>query len=181
MGATDPAGDVLTLLFYIAIGGAFVVIAGMFIHDAFLEYVENVQWDYWVGSDPVGDYDSAVVRVKTWFKRWGCHIDLHNITRGDEVGCFHSHPAWAFRIVLMGGYEEEVMDEKTGETYKQLWRPGNIGLVAPDFVHRIHRTLDGESYSLWLRWRITHGTRLVGIGWDGRVTSDELALHQENE
>lgn len=77
----------------------------------------------------------------------GCTISLHRFVKADAAGCFHSHPAWAIRLVLWGGYVEERADGSW-----RTWFPGRIGIVRPDFEHRIGGFLNGRySVSLWLR------------------------------
>jgi hypothetical protein len=77
----------------------------------------------------------------------GCVVQIHKFVKADEPGCFHSHPAWAIRIVLWGGYVEE-----TGDGRWKTWFPGRIGIVSPDFEHRIGGLRNGmSSWSLWLR------------------------------
>lgn len=115
-----------------------------------------MHWDEWRGSMD-GRPTLWVKRLFRWRDR---RIDLHKITGLDDAGCFHSHPAWAIRVVLRGGYVEEMPDGTT-----RTWRPGMIGFVRPEFVHRVAGLLKTESYSLWLRGRIVSKTRLVGDGW----------------
>lgn len=85
-------------------------------------------------------------------------IGFHVFEDGDEEGCFHSHPAWAFRLVLWGGYVEEAYVKRnlypSGYHHvlkKRTFFPGRFGFVAPDFEHRIDRLLFKRSVSLWVR------------------------------
>lgn len=116
-----------------------------------------MKWDRTVLSDdgvPVL-YIMNLVHVR------GRRIDLHKIVKADMPDCYHTHPANAFRVVLWGGYEEELWDWE-----KLTWKPGMIGYVAPELCHRIHRLLNGRmSYSLWFRGRVTHKVELRGLGW----------------
>lgn len=117
----------------------------------------SLRYDFWVG---------AVDGVPTFFGKhlfhWrGYRIDLHKFVGTDGAECFHTHPAWAVRLVLWGGYVEEV-------EYRGLrtWRPGMIGIVAPEFSHRLHRLRNGRvSYSLWFRVPKSARTQLHGLGW----------------
>lgn len=100
-------------------------------------------WDEWRGSN---DGRPALL-IKKLIRFRGCVVQLHKFIRADDPGCFHSHPAWAIRIVLRGGYVEEL-----GNGRWRSWWPGRIGIVAPDYEHRIGGLLNGrESWSLWLR------------------------------
>lgn len=96
----------------------------------------------------------------------GRRVDLHKIVWPDEWECFHSHPAnWAIRIILWGGYVEEMYDG----TMRKWW-PGKIGIVRNTDVHRINRLLkERPSYSLWIRGKVRHGTGLFGSGWPPRL------------
>lgn len=81
------------------------------------------------------------------FKFRGWSIGLHQFVKADQPGCFHSHPAWAFRLILAGGYVEE-----TGSGRWRTWFPGRFGIVSPDFEHRIGGLRNGQSsLSLWIR------------------------------
>lgn len=145
--------------------------------------IDWIKWDRWVGSASGLERD-ATLRIKHLVHIWGRRLDLHGIAKADEPGCFHTHPALATRIILWGGYEEEVLESEAGccigggsrvgedccdrpvdLAWRREWKPGMIGVVEPDFCHRISRVLRGPSYSLWLRGRITHKVRLLGKGW----------------
>jgi hypothetical protein len=79
----------------------------------------------------------------------------------DLAGCYHTHPAKALRLVLWGGYVEELEDGT-----RVQWWPGKVGLVRPDLSHRIASLPRGNSYSLWLRGPKTHKIELRGPGWE---------------
>ena len=98
--------------------------------------------------------------IKYLWQPFGCSVALHKMTAEDDPDCYHSHPAWAIRIILRGGYVEEM----PGGACRR-WRPGMVGIVRPSLFHRIHWIPDGVSYSLWLRGpRITE-VRRAGDGW----------------
>lgn len=83
---------------------------------------------------------------------WTCR--LHKFTKPDSEGCFHSHPAHSFRLILWGGYWEEL--DSGG--YKE-WKPGMFGRVRPELSHRIGGLRNGKhSYSLWI-----HGPHVADI------------------
>ncbi|ABM97047.1 hypothetical protein [Methylibium petroleiphilum] len=119
-----------------------------------------IRWDEWRGS-----LDG---RPTMWIRRLarvrGWTIDLHKFVGPDDPGCFHTHPSRAFRLVLAGGYVEEV---EGGQ--RRAWRVGRFGLVRPELSHRIEQLLNGRwSYSLWIRGPKTHRIELRGQGWDAQ-------------
>jgi hypothetical protein len=121
-----------------------------------------IAWDRWIGDDegPVY-YNKRLARLFGWTLR------LHKFVRGDKPGCFHSHPAHAFRLILWGGYVEETWSPalEVGGFYNR-WRPGMVGYVAPTFIHRVQRLLNGHaSYSLWLHGPKAADIELHGDGW----------------
>ena len=112
-----------------------------------------------------------------WIKRLaafkGRRIDLHKFIRADDVACYHTHPAYAVRLVLWGGYVEELEDGS-----RRTWRPGMVGLVRPELAHRIAELRNGRSsYSLWFRGPICAQVKRVGSGWPpvagGNVVQEE--------
>lgn len=118
-----------------------------------------MKWDRTVDSERDG---LPVLYIKHLLHLLGRRIDLHKIIYPDPWECFHSHPArWAVRIILWGGYTEEMYDG----TIRKWW-PGKIGIVRHSDVHRINRLLSGRpSYSLWIRGKVRHQTQLRGTGW----------------
>lgn len=111
-------------------------------------------WDEWRGS-----FDGRpAMLIKRLFEVFGRRVDLHKFVRADDPACFHTHPATAFRIVLWGGYVEEI----DGKGFRTL-RPGYVGVVRPELCHRIHKLLNGKSsYSLWLRGKKTAKVEIRG-------------------
>lgn len=119
-----------------------------------------MNWDFWVGG--TRENPQPVLRVKHLVHIFGCRIDLHKMTGADLLGCYHSHPAHAIRLVLWGGYREYVY----GDSRQRVWWPGRIGWITPAFCHRVHALLNGRySYSLWIRFRVVAPINLVGFGW----------------
>lgn len=116
-------------------------------------------------SFQVGSHkDHPALWIKNLLYLRGRRLDFHAIVRADEEGCFHTHPATAIRVILRGGYMEEMLDE--GAHNRLIARhPGHVGIVRPEMCHRIHRLLNGPSYSLWLRGQIVADTLLKGTGW----------------
>lgn len=120
-------------------------------------------WDEWRGSFD----DRPSMWIKTLLALFGCRIDLHKFVRADDGDCFHTHPAYAVRIILRGGYVEELEDGTL-----QAWRAGDIGLVTPTTSHRVHGILgDRPAYSLWIRGPKIAEPQLRGIGWPKEVRS----------
>lgn len=123
-------------------------------------------WDEWRGSlNGVPTFWlKRLLFLPLWKrngKRLGCRVDLHKFVGADDHECFHTHPAYAVRIVLWGGYVEE--EEGVGT---KTWFPGMVGLVRPAFSHRIQALVNGRvSYSLWLRGPVIADVHLRGIGW----------------
>jgi hypothetical protein len=102
-----------------------------------------MKWDRYIHN---GDGEPVFV-IRDLLKFRDCYISIHRFLKADAPGCFHSHPAWAFRLVLWGGYVEE-----TGSGKWRTWFPGRFGVVAPHFEHRIGGLRNGRSsVSLWLR------------------------------
>lgn len=126
------------------------------------------RFDAWVGW--FDGTPTMLIRHLFHFRGW--RIDLHRMVNPDMVECYHTHPAYAVRIVLSGGYIEELADGT-----KHTWRPGMIGLVRPPLAHRIDRLRDGvESWSLWLRAPKAHRINLIGPGW-----ARERAAHEARQ
>ena len=116
-----------------------------------------MRWDGWRGS-----MDG---RPTLWEKRlWsfaGRVIDLHKMIAKDDEDCFHTHPAYAIRIIVWGGYVEEI----EGGTHR-MWRPGMAGIVPPSLSHRVAGLRNGRvSYSIWIRLRKRAKVELRGDGW----------------
>lgn len=132
-----------------------------------------MKWDRVIGNSEAGDID-PVMYIKTLLDLFGCHIDVHKFIKADQQGCFHTHPAYAIRIILKGGYVEE---EFEGE-YK-AWKPGMIGLVAPSYCHRLDRFLKDESVSIWIRGPVIAKTVLKGDGWP-KERQDKQADYQSS-
>lgn len=115
-------------------------------------------WDEWRG-DLLGN---PVMLIKRLFRKGDFRVDLHCFIRADKEGCFHTHPRWAFRLVLWGGYTEELESGK-----KRFWFPGKGGFVSPSYCHRIHSLSFYASFSLWIRFPTKlHKVELRGPGWD---------------
>lgn len=115
------------------------------------------------------------------FSIFGWTVGLHRFVGADAPGCFHSHLGVAYRLVLWGGYVEEVlrtpemawiarddlsrMDYNTtveAFTYKRTFFPGRFGKITHDFEHRIDRLLGKTSWSLWIRGPVTHEVNTRG-------------------
>lgn len=120
-------------------------------------------WKEWRGS-----FDGRPsMLVRTLFSRWGYRVDLHKFIRADDPTCFHTHPAHALRIILWGGYVEELRTELPpydAQYYEhKKRRAGYVGVVRPELCHRVHKLLNGKSsYSLWFRGRKSAEVSIFG-------------------
>jgi hypothetical protein len=118
----------------------------------------QITWDEWRGSFD-GRPSMLIKRLLDWR---GYRIDLHKFIRADDEGCLHTHPATAIRVVLWGGYVEEI-DHRDGRVSYRKLRPGTVGIVRPELCHRIHALLNGRcSYSLWLRGQKRAQIEIIG-------------------
>jgi hypothetical protein len=132
-----------------------------------------IAWDRWIGNldgEPV--YFQKRLASWTW-KGVLWTLRLHKFVKADNPECFHTHPAHAYRLVLWGGYIEEVMVPGLPGRSLVGWGPGRFGYVAPTFCHRIETFLFGRtSWSLWV-----HGPKVASIELHGEGWPDEL-LHK---
>lgn len=134
-----------------------------------------MKWDEWRGSldGRPTFWLKRLLYVPLWKRagKWlGCRVDLHKFIGADDPGCYHSHPAYAIRIILWGGYVEEefvgMVNKDWEKTELHVWKPGMIGLIRPAFAHRVVQIRNGRSsYSLWLRGPIIAPIKLLGLGW----------------
>lgn len=114
---------------------------------------KRMKWDEWRGSMD-GRPSMLIKRLVTVY---GFRLDLHKFIRPDDEGCLHTHPAYALRFILWGGYEEELEDG-----LRRVWKPLRVGLVRPSMCHRVCRLLHRTSFSLWLRGPKIAQVRIVG-------------------
>lgn len=122
-------------------------------------------WNEWIYDLKTGWRTFYITRLIYWRGR---RVDLHKIVRADSPGCYHTHPAKAFRLILWGGYVEELEDGR-----KKTWQAGQFGMVPHDMSHRFHAVLSSEPcYTLWIRGRITHDVALRGTGWPDDVATE---------
>lgn len=116
-------------------------------------------WDEWRGSLD----GRPTMHIKRLLSFKGFRVDLHKFVKADDKECFHTHPARSLRVVLWGGYVEELESQKL-----KIWLPLMFGLVRPELSHRIAGTIFDTSYSLWIRWPKTHEVKLRGQGWENQ-------------
>lgn len=124
-----------------------------------------INWDRWIGNlDGQPVYFQKKLASWMWRgQRWT--LRLHKFVKVDNAGCFHTHPAHALRIVLWGGYAEEVL-LPSGKTYIKGCGPGYFGRVTPEYCHRIEAFLFGRtSWSLWFHGPKVASIELHGDGW----------------
>jgi|SRR5581483_1805899 len=116
-----------------------------------------MRWDEWRGSMD----GRPTLWVRHVFCARGRHVDLHKMVAADDPDCFHTHPAYAIRVILRGGYVEELEGGA-----RKTWRPGMAGIVGPTYSHRVASLRNGRvSYSLWIRFRKRAPVVLRGDGW----------------
>lgn len=114
-------------------------------------------WEYMYS-----EYGKPTFWYATLWEWKGRKIDIHFMSGKDKPECFHTHPAYAIRVILWGGYIEELEGGR-----HQAWYPGMIGLVKPSCSHRIAGLRNGRaSYSIWIRFKKRAEIELRGIGWD---------------
>lgn len=132
-----------------------------------------MKWDLMIFNNPENPTSPVIFKIKHILYWRGRRIDLHKMVNADRAGCYHTHPAYAIRWIVWGGYVEELEDGT-----KKTWMPGMGGLVRPELSHRIDKLLNGRSsYSLWFRGRVFRDILLRGPGWSNaekeRVTPPE--------
>jgi len=125
-------------------------------------------WDSWRGN-PKGErnrveYKDATMLIKKLIHFKGWKIKLHKFINADSANCFHTHEAWSFRIVLWGGYVEELENGK-----RRIWFPMRLGFVSPKLSHRVAKTIFNASYSLWITSPKTQDVKLRGTGWQPEI------------
>jgi len=124
-----------------------------------------MKWDKWRKNLEGKD----VFYTKFLFTIFGVRFAIHKMVGPDTENAYHTHPAKAIRVILWGGYSEDIY-EKADDGAKLVtgarWFPGKIGLVKPSTTHRVSAIHNGRSsYSLWIRFKETEEVQLVGTGW----------------
>lgn len=125
-------------------------------------------WDEWRGSldGRPTMWISRLIKIPFWRRdgKWlTVRVDLHKFIGADDPECFHTHPAWAVRVILRGGYTEQIFEQ--GMRAYNYWFPGDVGIVAPWLCHRVDSLMLGPSISLWIRGPICADIKLIGDGW----------------
>ncbi|MDY0747330.1 hypothetical protein SNE35_22700 [Paucibacter sp. R3-3] len=130
-----------------------------------------MNWDQWIGT--VAGEPIMWIKHLASFRGW--RLELHKFVRADVPRCYHTHPAIAVRLILWGGYLEEVEASRF-----HWWFPPQFGLVRPELSHRIDMLANGRvSYSLWLRGPRTHEVSLRGPGWRNQLRAAKADLQEE--
>lgn len=124
-----------------------------------------MRWDEWRGNL---DGSVIVMRIKHLLSFNGYKLDLHKFIGEDAAECFHTHPAMAIRLIIRGGYIEEIEGGKL-----KVWKAPMIGIVRPELSHRVSTVFSGGAYSIWLRFPKKHKVQLRGIGWPSDVRYSE--------
>lgn len=150
--------------------------------------LDFIFWDEWRGSldGRPTMWISRLFKLPFWRRagKWlSLRVDLHKFTGTDDAYCYHTHPAYAVRIVLWGGYIEEMPREEGASIPRYaVLEPGSIGLVRPEFAHRVCGLLNGKaSYSLWLRGPICADVKLIGEGWAKQRTAPTTAFARKEK
>lgn len=126
-------------------------------------------WHKWVSSH---DDNSPTMWTHTFFRvptRYGgWKVEMHKFVQPDAEGRYHTNPYKAYRLILVGGYEDEhFLECRTGQhviTSRKLGA-GYNGWVYPSTCHRISGLLRNPTYSLWVSGPRTHEVQLKGPGW----------------
>ena len=115
--------------------------------------------DGWRGTDE----KNPTFEYKTILENKFICVKLHRIFAPDREDCFHSHPYPSTRVVLKGGYVEEMPDRT-----RRILTVGYQDLLQPNFAHRLDALAEDESVSLWITYKYPnqkHVTHLIGKGW----------------
>jgi hypothetical protein len=85
----------------------------------------------------------------TYMRRWGIElfgykIKLHQILMPDDDRCQHDHPYWMFRVILWGGYVEEIDCPGLCRCNLEL-KPGHMSFCPATYTHRITKLRNGHS------------------------------------
>lgn len=74
-------------------------------------------------------------------------IEVHKFVGTDAPDTYHTHPAYAIRIGLRGGYIEQLLGGEISP-----FRAGDIGFVTPSTCHLVKELCYGRpAYTLWIR------------------------------
>lgn len=120
-------------------------------------------WHEWQGSSE----GEITMLIRHIFSFMGYKLDLHKFIAADQATCFHTHPANAIRLIIWGGYTEQIQHDSQyfPNAYfytKKQWIVGDIGLIKPGLCHRIDTIRRKVSYSLWFRFPKTHDIKIFG-------------------
>ena len=92
------------------------------------------------------------------------------VTQSNRSTTHWRTPSYSIRIILWGGYTEELEDGTL-----RTWIAGDIGLIRPALSHRVHTLLNGDSYSLFLRGPRIRPVYLRGKGWPAHLRDTTAA------
>lgn len=91
-----------------------------------------------------------IAQTSDYLRRWslrlpfGWSLKLHEIVRPDDDRCEHDHPWWFWRLILRGGYVEEI------EGVTRVRKPLSLTYCGAKFRHRITELRAPSSWSLVL-------------------------------
>ena len=117
---------------------------------------EITSWFLWIKRKDITD-GKDILYLRRWIlaSLFGWKIYLHKIVRADHDRCLHDHPFGFFGIILKGGYIEDLPVGKAGDTSDIIRRTNKpftfINRLGPGFTHRIHKLLNGNSWTLLIR------------------------------
>ena len=155
------------------------------------------RWFLWIRRKDITD-GQGVLYLRRWilFSFFGYKLMLHKIVRADHDRCLHDHPWGFFGFILKGGYVEDVPTSNPYSSTSNIihWTGRRtvkplrfINRLNPHFTHRIHRLLNGPSWTIlvrtpsvrewgfytpegWLHWRkflgLKQETRVAWCGTD---------------
>lgn len=116
-----------------------------------------MRWDHFTATP---DF-RPIMWTRELVRPLGLRIELHKFVGTDDPGCFHTHSSHALRVILRGGYVEELEGGRL-----VAWRAGDVGLVKPSTSHRVHVLLYGRpAVTLWIRGPKVAEVKLRGQGW----------------
>ena len=125
-----------------------------------------MKWDGWRGNSN-GEInnitiDKATMLIKNVFKCSRFGVNVHLFVGSDGENCFHSHQSLNFRLILWGGYIEELENGR-----KKVWLPLMFGFVPHNYSHRVCKVIGKKCCTLWIKGRVVkHKVMLTGTGWN---------------
>jgi hypothetical protein len=105
---------------------------------------------YWQEISDISQEQTYLVRLSISLI-WDYSLKVHHILRPDSDRCEHDHPWAMWRVILWGGYVEQIHGELYPRKPWRPWAPWRVYYSGPEFRHRITEFLNGkDSWSLVL-------------------------------